>query len=92
MLPQPENFVKLDPRRLLLRPFLVPKSHMLFFANRISVLAHANDGKMDGAWETRLVISDPAHKLSSCARTCRRQHGLRRSKKMAIMYTETAES
>ena len=34
----------------------------------------ANDGKLDGAWETRLVLSDSAH---LAARTCHRQHGLR---------------
>ena len=38
----------------------------------------ANDGKLDGAWVTRLVISDVAYELS-CAhmRTCHWQHGLR---------------
>ena len=39
MLPK-ENFVKLDVRRSLLRPFFAPKFHVLqFSANRISIVA-----------------------------------------------------
>ena len=49
-------------------------------------LCTANDGKLDRAWGTRLVISD------SAAHTCRKQHGLCHSKEWPSRKKRNAEN